>query len=121
MYVLVCDLDDDGDLDFVSVDALLPSKTGVQQSSHSIVYYENVGSATNPEFIQHREKELNPFYAILKRYPAMIRQYDAQLVDIDGDGTSFCSHWNELKQKTTHVSLFAFSCSIFFFLVITYR
>ena len=117
MYVLVCDLDDDGDLDFVSVDALLPSKTGVQQSSHSIVYYENVGSATNPEFIQHREKELNPFYAILKRYPAMIRQYDAQLVDIDGDGTSFCSHWNELKHKQLMSLCLPFPVQFFSFLL----
>jgi hypothetical protein len=85
VYVLVCDLDDDGDLDFVSVDSLV-SGTGRVQSSHSIVYYENVGTASDPNFIQHREKELNPFYDILTLYPSYFVQYEAQLIDIDGDG-----------------------------------
>ena len=85
MYVLVCDLDDDGDLDFVSVDSLV-SGTGRVQSSYSIVYYENVGTASDPNFIQHREKELNPFYDILTLYSSYFVQYEAQLVDIDGDG-----------------------------------
>ena len=90
MYVLVCDLDDDGDLDFVSVDALIHSGVGRDQSPYSVVYYENVGSISNPNFILHREKELNPFYDILEPSSSRIDQYEAQLIDFDGDG-KFCS------------------------------
>ena len=46
MYVLVCDLDGDGDLDFASIDAK------GRYNTKTIVYYENVGDASNPNFIQ---------------------------------------------------------------------
>ena len=92
MYVLVCDLDDDGDLDFVSADSMYQGGVMPSQNPYSIVYYENVGNATNPEFIQHREKKLNPFYDILKHgLINMFTQYEAQLIDFDGDGKC-CSH-----------------------------
>ena len=104
MYVLVCDLDGDGDLDFASIDAK------GRYNTKTIVYYENVGDASNPNFIQHREKELNPFYEILQHMKMKFSQYyDAQLVDIDGDG-KFCSLTflvnNKINwKKITHVSI----------------
>ena len=100
MYVLVCDLDGDGDLDFVSVEGQSGHGSGIgsrnflpAQSPYAIVYYENVGDASNPNFIQHREKELNPFYNILQHgaTEGFSQHGNAQLVDIDGDGKFCCS------------------------------
>ena len=99
MYVLVCDLDGDGDLDFVSVEGQSKHGSGIgsryvlpAQSPYAIVYYENVGDASNPNFIQHREKELNPFYDILQNggTQSFSQHGNAQLVDIDGDGKFCC-------------------------------
>ncbi len=64
------DLDHDGDLDLIS---------GNEEGF--IQYFENIGSATAPKFIQHVDSNTNPFAGVDATYYGQM-----SLVDIDGDG-----------------------------------
>ena len=73
-FPVFADIDDDGDMD------LFASSGKYDYGTVSLLYYENTGSSTNPQF---GTQQLNPF-----GFDGMLGEYGAafDFVDIDNDG-----------------------------------